>query len=103
MEKRNNFARLLSLTLCLIMLVGIMPVNAFAAKAMATTISSVGVTGIEEPVYGERPDTTGKVEHSGVYEIESIRWKQQYSDNADTLAALFTGLGFFLSGHINRL
>ena len=80
MEKRKNITRLLSLALCLIMLVGIMPVNAFAAKAMATTISSVGVTGIEEPVYGERPDTTGKVEHSGVYEIENIRWKQQYSD-----------------------
>ena len=80
MEKRNNFARLLSLTLCLIMLIGIMPVNAFAAKAKFKVISSVGITGIEEPVYGELPDTTGKVANSGVYEIESVRWKAQHND-----------------------
>jgi len=57
-----------------------MPINAFAAKEMFMGISSVGVTGIEAPVYGEYPDTDGTVVNTGIYTIEDIRWKQQYSD-----------------------
>ncbi len=89
MKKMTYLKRIFAIAVAAVLLVGCLSTGVFAAKEMFCEITSVGVIDIEAPVGGKVPDTTGTVVNTGLYEIKSIVWKQQYVDATFTSNTTF--------------
>ena len=75
-EKENEFMntkmkrRMLSLLLCFVVLVGLMPTTALAV----TTVNTINITGITAPVAGEAPVITGITTDTAGITLGEIQW-----------------------------
>ncbi|MBE6560059.1 MAG: hypothetical protein E7662_02935, partial [Ruminococcaceae bacterium] len=74
MKKRTHFKRIFAAMLCMIMILSVLPISAFAAKERFKTCNYIGIRNCAIPVAGEKPDHSVDANEPGKYEIKTVNW-----------------------------
>jgi len=101
MKRRTSSRRILAAIMCIIMVVGMLPITLSAAKDkyQSYEISSVALSGVEAPIAGETFDFTVD-ENSQKYNVVKVAWKQQYSSKYITSETSRASVGITYELHV---